>query len=320
MAIYHQSVKPVQRSKGRSATAAAAYRSGERIHDEREGVTHDYSRRSGVEHTELVGWDGSREELWNAAEAAERRKDGTPAREYEIGLPRELNREQRQELAREYAGWLSERHGVAVDVAVHGHDSDNPHAHLLATTRQVGADGRSLGDKAAVEWSDKKRKQHGLDGRKSELSAAREAWQDHANRALERAQSPERIDHRSLADQREAALGRGDHDQAQALDREPQTKIGWAAQRMEQQGAVSDRAQQHRDLAGRNAERQNLYGRLREAVQGMAAQGMARFAQRYEQVQQGIAKFRERAAEHQQQQQREARRSRDRSRDHGMEL
>lgn len=327
MAIYHQSVKPVQRSKGRSATAAAAYRSGERVRCEREGVVHDYTRRSGVEHTELVGWSGDRESLWNAAESAERRKDGTPAREYEIGLPRELDRAGRIELAREYAGWLAERHGVAVDIAVHGHDSANPHAHLLATTRAVGADGASLGDKAAVEWSDKRRKQHGLPGRKAELAAAREAWQDHANRALERGHHPERIDHRSLKDQRAAALERGDQPQAEMLDREPQTKIGYAAQRMERRGQTSDRGQDHRALMGRNAERQGLYaavrqigGQIREAgrevgerIQSGVQSAQQRFkdwqqqreSQRQQRLQQGLEGAKQRYQAHQQQRTRE---------------
>ena len=319
MAIYHQSVKPVQRSKGRSATAAAAYRSGERVVCEREGVVHDYTRRSGVEHTELVGWSGEREALWNAAEAGERRKDGTPAREYEIALPRELDRDGRIELAREYAGWLSERHSVAVDVAIHSHDSGNPHAHLLATTREVSADGASLGDKAAVEWSDKRRKQHGLPGRKTELSAAREAWQDHANRALERGQHGERIDHRSLKDQRSAALERGDQPQAQALDREPQTKIGYAAQRMERRGQASDRGDDHRALMGRNAERQGLYARAREVgerirnwgaevkerVQHGVASARQRFEQRQAGLDRGLEAAQQRFQQHQQQRSKE---------------
>lgn len=319
MAIYHLSVKPVQRSKGRSATAAAAYRSGERIHCEREGITHDYTRRSGVEHTELVGWSGTRSELWNAAEKAERRKDGTPAREYEIALPRELNREQRENLARDYAQWLHDRHGVAVDVCIHGHDTDNPHAHLLATTRVVDAQGQSLGDKAAVEWSDTKRKKHGLEGRKTELSAAREQWQNMANKALERAGHAERIDHRTLEVQRAEALEQGDTERAQALDREPETKIGWAAQKMERQGVESDRGREHRERQERNASRQAVYERLREAVRGLAAEGIAQFKQRYEQVQRGIAAFKERAEKYQERQHEQARR-RSRGHDRGMEL
>lgn len=282
MAIYHQSVKPVQRSAGRSVIAAAAYRSGERIVDERSEDVHDYSRRGGIAHSEIVGWAGTRAELWNLADRSERRKDSTLAREYEISLPRELSAEQQKELALSYAKWLHEKHHVAVDVCIHAHDPENPHAHLMATTRVVGADGRSLGDKAAVEWSDTKRKQHGLDGRKSALEAARKAWENHANLALINAGRSERIDHRSLAAQREAALERGDTTLAEQLDREPQTKIGVAARQMDKRGKDSDRVQEQQERDERNAERQAQYAKLREVVLAMAERGVAEFTRRYE--------------------------------------
>src|SRR3546814_18584949 len=81
---------------------------------------------------------------WNAAEQAERRKNWTVAREYEIALPAELSAGARRELALGLAREISERHGVAVDVALHapGREGDhrNPHAHLLSTTRPTGPD------------------------------------------------------------------------------------------------------------------------------------------------------------------------------------
>src|SRR6478609_1154505 len=147
MAIYHFQMKTVSRSQGRSATAAAAYRSGERIEDERTGLVHDYSKRSGVLMAEVVLPDGGtveREALWNAAEGAEKRCNSVVAREFVVALPHELNREQQQDLVRVYAQGLSERTGWAVDVAVHapGKDGDirNVHAHLLCTTRKIDTD------------------------------------------------------------------------------------------------------------------------------------------------------------------------------------
>jgi len=112
MAIYHCSTKPLSRSSGRSSVAAAAYRSGDCLLDERQGLEHDYTRRSGVMHSELVlpddagEWD--RSELWNAAEEAEKRKDGRTAREWEVALPDELNAEERRELAVSFAGDLAD--------------------------------------------------------------------------------------------------------------------------------------------------------------------------------------------------------------------
>lgn len=207
MAIYSFSTKPMSRSSGRSAVAAAAYRSGTELVDERTGLAADYTRRRGVVHTEILAAQGitppDREQLWNAAEAAEKRRDARVAREFVVALPHELDSEQRLSLARELAEELVERYGVAVDLAVHAPDQDgdqrNHHAHLLATTRRLNHDG--LGDKAAIEWSDKKRRDAGLGRGSDEVKRLRERWEALANAALERAQTAERIDCRSLAEQ-----------------------------------------------------------------------------------------------------------------------
>ena len=126
MAIYHLSVKTISRSAGRSATAAAAYRAGVEIADERTGEIHDYRRKGGVESAELVlpagapEWAADRAALWNAAEQAEKRKNSTVAREFEIALPAELSPDERQRLARDFARELVERHGCVADVAIQG--------------------------------------------------------------------------------------------------------------------------------------------------------------------------------------------------------
>ena len=99
MAIYHCSVKVISRATGRSAVAAAAYRSGERLTDERLGKCHDYTRKSDIEHREIIAPDRTPDwmldwaQLWNGVEAAERRKDAQLACEVEISLPRELDAE-----------------------------------------------------------------------------------------------------------------------------------------------------------------------------------------------------------------------------------
>lgn len=198
MASYHLSVKTVSRSSGRSATAAAAYRAGEKIECEREGVTHDYTRRDGVEHTEIVTtkdapkWAKDRGALWNAAEKAETRKNSTVAREFEIALPASLSAEQRKELVQKFAREIAERHKVAVDVAIHAPDKHgdqrNHHAHLMLTTRQLGPDG--LGAKTRE-----------LDVKTSgEVDHWRERWAEMQNQALEKAGLAERVDHRSHAE------------------------------------------------------------------------------------------------------------------------
>src|SRR5579872_3755230 len=151
MASYHLSVKPISRSAGRSSTGAAAYRSAERIRDERTGEIFDYRRKRGVVHRELVlptdapTWARDRQALWNAAEGAERRKNSTVGREFEIALPAELNARERQALAVRFAHELVARHGMVVDVSIHAPhrhgDHRNYHAHLLASTRRLTAEG-----------------------------------------------------------------------------------------------------------------------------------------------------------------------------------
>ncbi len=209
MAIYHMSVKPVQRSKGRSSTAAAAYRAGCKIEDNRTGLIHDYTKKDGVKHTEIITPNGvnipNRSDLWNAAEAAEKRKDGCTAREYEINLPHELNEEQRTKLAQDFCKQLAKNHGIAVDLCIHeptekevkaGADPRNHHAHILTTTRKITNDG--LTDKADIEKSGRKRK--------DDLAATRSLWAVTANKHFEMAGLEQRIDSRSLKDQGSALI------------------------------------------------------------------------------------------------------------------
>ena len=122
MAIYHLSAKPISRAQGRSATGAAAYRAGVEITDERTGLVHDYTRKGGVLHSELIlpgGGTADRAEFWNGIEAHHKRGDAVLVREVEISLPTELTAEQRQALAVGYARELADRYGVAADVALH---------------------------------------------------------------------------------------------------------------------------------------------------------------------------------------------------------
>jgi hypothetical protein len=228
VAIYHLSVKAISRSAGRSATAAAAYRAGEWIQDERTGQQHDYRRKRGIESAEIVlpsgcAWHPERAQLWNAAEAAERRKDGCVAREYEVALPAELSAGERRALARAFAQEIADRYHVATDVCIHepgrGGDARNHHAHILTTTRQV--DGQGLGDKAEIERSGR--------SRKADLAATRALWAEMVNAALERAGHEARIDHRTI--------------EAQGLDREPTRHMGPTATALERRGEQSRKRQ-----------------------------------------------------------------------------
>lgn len=239
MAIYHCSVKTVSRSAGRSAIAAAAYRAGVCLSDTRTGEVHDYTRRSGVEHTELVLPEGvnlDREQLWNAAEAAENRKNSTVAREYELAIPEELNAVQRKELTQDFARHLTERYGVGVDVAIHtpGKDGDNRnhHAHVLTTTRQVTPEGFGAKTRA-------------LDDKKTgEVEHVRATWATLTNQALERAGHNERVSHKSL--------------EAQGIKREPTSHLGHTATAMERRGKRSERGDLNREQGDDRAAKAEL--------------------------------------------------------------
>lgn len=191
MAIYHMSVKTFSRSKGQSATAAAAYRASEKIVDNTTGQTHDYTRKGGVEFAQVVTpnkemptWAShqNREQIWNEAEKSETRKNSTVAREFVIALPSELDPIERLQLTTEFAQELVNRHGFIADVAIHqpnrAGDERNHHAHILCTTRRIGADG----------FTEKTRE---LDDFKSgEVVYWRERWQDLANEYLTNALTP----------------------------------------------------------------------------------------------------------------------------------
>ncbi len=218
MALYSASVKPVSRSSGRSATAAAAYRNAELIIDERTGVVHDYTRRTGVDYVESFAPVGmapqASAELWNKAEAAEVRQNARVAREVLVALPHELDQVQRRELAKSIAQGLADRYGTAGTLAVHQPDREgdnrNHHVHILMTTRRLDASGQ-LGEKTR-ELDDVKRGPQ-------EVEWIRGLIEHQTNRALEWAGIENRVDRRSLLEQRAAALDGGDMGRAALLDR-----------------------------------------------------------------------------------------------------
>lgn len=219
MAIYHLSAKLISRATGRSATGAAAYRAGETITDERTGLVFDYSRKRGIDHSEIIapanapGWAHDRAKLWNAVEYSEKRKDSQVAREVVVALPTELTTEQQRELVRSFARSQFVDAGMVADIAIHNAKGENPHAHILLTMRDIGPDGFGQKNRS---WNDQ-----------ALLQNWREAWEVQANRALERAGHSARIDHRTL--------------EAQGIDRVPQIHIGPRVLEMERRGIRTER-------------------------------------------------------------------------------
>lgn len=160
MAIYHCSIKIISRGKGKSAVATAAYRSGEKLVNEYDGAIHDYTRKSGIVHTEILLPDNAppafsdRSALWNAVERIEKAKNAQLAREIEIALPHELTREQGVSLVREYVKDNFVAAGMCADVCLHDKNDGNPHAHILLTMRPIEKDGA---------WGAKQKKEYILD-------------------------------------------------------------------------------------------------------------------------------------------------------------
>ncbi len=218
IAIYNAITVPVGRRSGRSSVSAAAYRAGVDLFERAIGKLHEYSHRGGVDKdaSRIFFPDGEhvdRAELWNGAEAAERRVDSRTAREWKLAIPHELPPLARSELAYEFAKHLVNRYGVAVDVAIHfpswRGDDRNHHAHVLSTTRRVSRmEGGTLvfGNKTSIELADKDRKKAGIPGRAAdEIKEMRALWSTLANEALARHGFDGRIDHRSYVDQAKTA-------------------------------------------------------------------------------------------------------------------
>ncbi len=235
MAIYHLSATPVQRSKGHSAVAGAAYRAGEKLREVRTGQQHDYTRKSGVVMSEIVApdhaqeWVYTRETLWNRAELAERRYDAQPAREVRVALPHELDDEQRADLVFDFVQDVFVKEGMVADVSIHRPDRHgderNHHAHILLTMREL--DGEAFSPRKQREWN-----------RKETLETWREEWEAYVNDALEDAGSDARVDHRTL--------------DAQGSHRMATEHMGKDANALERRGERTERGDINRDIHEHN--------------------------------------------------------------------
>ena len=258
IAIYHCNIGIVSRGKGKSAVAAAAYRSGEKITNEWDGMTHDYTRKRGVVHTEILlpphapPSFSDRAALWNSVELYEKAGNAQLAREIDAALPIELSREEQIRLVREYCSSQFVSRGMCVDFAIHDTDSGNPHCHIMLTMRPLDERGA---------WAAKSKKEYDLDenGERIRLPSGRykthkvdltgwndkgnallwrKAWADISNAYLERAGSPERIDHRSNAER--------------GIDEIPTVHMGVAACQMEKKGIATEKGELNRNIQKAN--------------------------------------------------------------------
>lgn len=251
MAIYHFSAQVASRSAGRSVVAMAAYRSGQRLEDERTGEMKFYRRASNPQNEIMAPvhspeWIQDRNRLWNEVEKAEKRKDAQLCREINVALPKEFSPELQTKMLRAFCQREFVARGMIADVAIHRDDANNPHAHIMLTMREIGPEGFG---KKVREWNER------------ELIAKwREAWAHDVNRIFEKANRPERIDHRSL--------------EAQGItDRVPTIHEGPTVRDMEKKGKQTDRGDINRAAKAHNAivyEMQSYVKQREKILQGLA--------------------------------------------------
>lgn len=243
MAIYHCHLKIISRASGRSATGASAYRACEKIKDQNSGAIHDYTKKGGIVHTEIIMPERApermknRSALWNEVEKAERRKDAQLAREVEVALPIELDLDQQIQLVKNFASENFVREGMIADIAIHNKADGNPHAHVMLTMREISPEGFGKKERA---WNDR-----------ANVERWREGWELAANSALEKAGHTQRIDHRSLADQ--------------GVRREPTVHLGPNAAAMERRGIQTGRGDLNR-LAAVTNELRKQWSKLAKAI------------------------------------------------------
>lgn len=254
MALYHNSTKIISRSSGRSAVGASAYRSGEKIYNEYDGIDHDFSRKQGVVYSEVMLPQQAKEEfknratLWNEVEKIEKAKNSQLAREVEVALPKELSRAEQIQLVKSYVQDNYVKNGMCADVNIHDKGDGNPHAHIMLTVRPIESNG---------EWGAKSKKEYLLDenGQKIKLKSGqykskkiettnwnskeflqsyREDWANKINQKLKEVGINQRVDHRSYEEQ--------------GIEKVPTIHEGATARKMEQRGKVSDRMEINRKI------------------------------------------------------------------------
>ena len=191
---------------------------------------HDYTRKSGVDYTEILApvcaphWVDDRSTLWNHIEQLEKRKDSRLCREVEVALPVELTAKENQKLVRDFVKNQFVENGMVADIAIHNAKGENPHAHILLTTRSISADG--FGSKNR-DWN-----------KKELLETWRKSWEVHTNAALKQAGINQKIDHRTL--------------EAQGIDRIPQIHMGPKVCEMEKRGIQTHIGQKAADIIKAN--------------------------------------------------------------------
>lgn len=270
---FHFSVNIISRGKGKSAVASAAYISGEKIKNEWDGVTHDYTRKQGVISKEIFLPDHApkeykdRKTLWNSVELFEKNSNAQLARNFIISLPKELSIEENKKMIEEYIQTNFVKEGMIVDLAIHDESREgnqNIHAHIMTIVRPINEDGT---------WGQKSKKEYILDEkgekilnkngkpktRKVELTTWndkvnvekwRENFSDLCNKYLERAGAEKRVDHRSF--------------KRQGIKQIPTIHLGASASAMERKGIRTEKGDINREIKKQNELLKNVGNEIKK--------------------------------------------------------
>ena len=300
MSIYHCSIKIISRAGGRSAVASAAYRSGKKLYNDETGMTHDFTRKGGVIMSEIILPPNApkryenREVLWNEVQQIEKRSDAQFAREIEVALPAEMNRDEQIECVRSYIedNFISE--GMIADWALHDKGDGNPHAHIMLTLRGIDEhekwlqkqktvfansrdkEGRPIYDPSLPSYDPKRKEetskyripQLDKDGKQKvrvregkgteylweKISIPVNDWNEHSKAEKWRSSWAEHCN-RYLDKDKQI-----DHRsyKRQGSDIEPTIHEGIVARQIEGEGKIADRCQINREIKERNSIREQL--------------------------------------------------------------
>ena len=261
MPVTHLEIRIVQRSKGSSAVAGAAYQAGEKLFSEYDQKSKDHRRKQHeVVYTEIMLPShappeyADRATLWNSAEEVEKQWNSQLARRFVVALPREVPLEMCPQMLKEYCNEHFVSKGMCCDFAIHDPDppGHNPHCHIMLTMRAIDENGK---------WLPKSRKVYDLDENGERIKLPSGRWKSHKedtvdwneqyhaeewrhgwevvqNKYLELAGSPERIDMRSY--------------ERQGLDIIPTVHMGTAVSALERKGIATNIGNLNRDIKAAN--------------------------------------------------------------------
>ncbi|MBO0364975.1 MobQ family relaxase [Streptococcus vaginalis] len=276
---FHFSVNIISRGKGKSAVASAAYISGEKIKNEWDGVTHDYTKKQGVISKEIYLPDHAPEEykdrktLWNSVELFEKNSNAQLARNFIISLPKELSIEENKKMIEEYVQNNFVKEGMIVDLAIHDESREgnqNIHAHIMTIVRPINEDGT---------WGQKSKKEYILDEkgekilnkngkpktRKVELTTWndkgnvekwRENFSDLCNEYLAKNKIEKRVDHRSF--------------KRQGIKQIPTIHLGACASAMERKGIRTEKGDINREIKRQNELLKNIGNEIKKITSWLA--------------------------------------------------